>query len=65
MLGRGHALTIDHGWREVAEKALALSVASSDLITDAAKPRASRHKDYRTVSSAASARLAMFGGNGA
>ena len=21
--GRGHALTIDHGWREVAEKALA------------------------------------------
>ena len=21
---RGHALTIDHGWREVAEKALAL-----------------------------------------
>jgi pimeloyl-ACP methyl ester carboxylesterase len=23
MLGRGHALTIDHGWREVAEKALA------------------------------------------
>jgi hypothetical protein len=23
MPGRGHALTIDHGWREVAETALA------------------------------------------
>ena len=22
MPGRGHSLTIDHGWREVAEKAL-------------------------------------------
>jgi hypothetical protein len=23
MPGRGHSLTIDHGWREVADKALA------------------------------------------
>ena len=38
---RGHSLTIDHGWREVADKALAFVqrfVAADPAATAAGKP---------------------------
>jgi hypothetical protein len=49
MEGRGHALTIDHGWREVAETALA-------FVRRFLKPAAERYPVGVTARAATTAR---------